>query len=130
MAMAPATSGCLACRLETPMPVDPQKALGNEVGSNSALIGNDGALKADTRISPRKWGAAQLRIRFLWSILPVPPSDNGCREVRRPANPAFRAVVQQKVTSRGERQMHRCAPYYCIARAGELWFERLDFDVF
>jgi len=54
--MAPATNGCLACRLETPMPVDPQKALGNEVGSNSALIGNDGALKADTRISPRKWG--------------------------------------------------------------------------
>jgi len=48
----------------------------------------------------------------------------------RPANPAFPAVVQQKVTAGGERQMHRRAPYYCVARPGELWFEMLDFDVF
>src|SRR6185436_8552669 len=50
MAMAPAINGCLACRLETPMPVDPQRCSENAVGSNSALIGNDGALKADTRV--------------------------------------------------------------------------------
>jgi len=26
--------------------------------------------------------------------------------------------------------MPRTAPYYCIARGQELWFERLDFDAF
>jgi hypothetical protein len=60
----------------------------------------------------------------------VPPSDNGAVQWRVRQNLAFRAFVQQKVTSAGKRQMHRRVPHYCIARAGELWFERLDFDVF
>jgi hypothetical protein len=46
------------------------------------------------------------------------------------AKPDTWGIVQPKVTPAIGRQMHREAPYYCIARARELWFERLDFDVF
>ncbi len=30
----------------------------------------------------------------------------------------------------GQTIMHRYTTYYCIARGGELWFEKLYFDAF
>jgi putative hemolysin len=42
----------------------------------------------------------------------------------------FRLISLENVTPGQRSAMPRAAPYYCIARGGELWFERLDFDAF
>jgi hypothetical protein len=39
-------------------------------------------------------------------------------------------ISRENVTPGQQPVTPRAAPYYCIARGGELWFERLDFDVF
>jgi len=44
--------------------------------------------------------------------------------------PAIRPVPQQNMAREGELRMRRPEAHYCIATAGELWFERLDFEVF
>ena len=41
------------------------------------------------------------------------------------------SIIDFAVQKAGEQQVtHGVAPHYCIARALELWFERLDFDAF
>src|SRR5271170_5992059 len=42
----------------------------------------------------------------------------------------FGLIPRENVTPGQQRLTLRAAPYYCIARGGELWFERLDFDAF
>ena len=63
-----------ACCLENPIRVGPSRFW--QTGSNTGLIGNDGALKAAGTAAPLT------RIRFLWSSLSVPTSDNP--PVKRP----------------------------------------------
>jgi hypothetical protein len=42
----------------------------------------------------------------------------------------FRLISRENVKAADGMVLHRCGPHYCIARGGELWFERLDFDAF
>jgi len=45
-------------------------------------------------------------------------------------NDGFCLICRENLTSGDYPVTHGFAPYYCIARACELWFERLDFDAF
>ena len=55
------------------------------------------------------------RTRDIASVRPRPDGIGERSILMRSADPAM---------------THRSAPYYCIARGGELWFERLDFEAF
>jgi hypothetical protein len=48
----------------------------------------------------------------------------------RPPFGDFRLISREKSQAAGSSQAHGFRPYYCIASACELWFERLDFDAF
>jgi len=74
--------------------------------------------------------ARSSRIRFLWNALSVPTSGNSPVKRGRAANMKLSADFTGNVPAGGQAATHRAAPYYCIARGDELWFERLDFDAF
>jgi hypothetical protein len=60
----------------------------------------------------------------------VPTSGNLAVKRRPDAKAALLPDSPENLTSAEYAMTHRCTPYYCIARGGELWFERLDFDAF
>jgi len=93
--------------------------------------GNDGALKAVFKRSLRRAG--------LLSGTESGSCGAPCLCVHRAIRLSsvvgvqkryFCLISRENVTSADTPMMHRSAPYYCIARGGELWFERLDFDAF
>jgi hypothetical protein len=53
-----------------------------------------------------------------------------CQAVPGGKAAAFLGISRENVTAGSLPVTHCVAPYYCIARGGELWFERLDFDAF
>jgi hypothetical protein len=78
----------------------------------------------------RTGGSKASRIRFLWSTLPVRTSGNPAVKRRRAAKTSVWPDFTGKCDAPefgGDGSRHA---YYCIARAVELWFERLDFDAF
>jgi hypothetical protein len=60
----------------------------------------------------------------------VPTSGNPSVKRRAAAKVALLPDFTGNVVAADQAAMHRSRPYYCIARGGELWFERLDFDAF
>jgi len=89
-----------------------------------------GRLEGDLGAIPAPdWGSSQ-RIRFLWATSPVPTSGNPPVNTMRPPFGDFRLISREKSQAAGSSQAHGFRPYYCIASACELWFERLDFDAF
>ena len=79
---------------------------------------------------PLQTARTSARIRFLWSASLVGTSGNPAVKPRGCSRLLLLPDFSEKI------DIQRCAdsvpicPYYCIATACELWFERLDLDAF
>jgi len=65
---------------------------------------------------------------FLENTLTVPTSGNPPVKPACRPNRGFWVIDWKNPASREYKVTHGRTSHYCIARALELWFERLDFD--